>query len=572
MITSEIQSKITTLYGESASQTILKKIEQLLQNYGDMSREDTSFLSEKDIFLITYGDSLTSAGLPGFVCLNHFVKSKLEDLISIVHILPCFPWTSDDGFSVVDYRAIHPELGNWDHVDQLAQHVDLCFDFVLNHCSSESHYFKGFLDDDPHYKNFFIELDPDTDTSSVLRPRTLPLIHDYESASGTKYCWTTFSRDQLDINFKNPDVLIEMLDILLFYAKRSARMVRLDAIAYLWKELGTSCAHLTQTHMVVQLFRDILNLAARHLLILTETNVPHKDNISYFGDGSNEAQVVYNFPLPPLILHTLSSQDSTHLTRWAKTIQPISDQTTFLNFTASHDGIGVRPVADILSQKEFDELVELTTRHNGNVSYKNDSDGTPIPYELNINYFDAINNPNDTRVDVETQVDRFMLSQAIVQSLLGMPAIYIHSLLGSRNWLEGVEKTGHNRTINREKLDIEHVINDLDKPTSLRSIVFGRFQKLISVRKNQKAFHPNATQEILDLGPSLFGLKRCDHTVGQTIIAIYNVTQNPQEVVIPDMSSCKDLLSHQSFEPDASGKLSMTLLPYQTFWLDCKSH
>ncbi len=348
--------------------------------------------------------------------------------------------------------------------------------------------------------------------------------------------------------------------------KNGARMLRLDAIAYLWKELGTSCAHLPRTHAVVQLMRAILDKVAPKVLLLTETNVPHQDNISYFGDGANEAQLVYNFPLPPLILHTLTAGDATKLTAWAKTIEPVSGRTTFLNFTASHDGIGVRPAADILLRDEFQKLVDLATAHGGQVSYKTDADGRAAPYELNINWFDAINNPNNSDVDRKTEIQRFLLSQSIALTFLGMPAIYIHSLLGSRNWYEGVSQTGRARSINREKLDLSIIEKTLADSTSLRYQVYQRYRELLRLRRAQPAFTPGATQQIIDLGPALFANRRT--TGNQTLLAIHNVTAAPQTITLNEENLTSvtaefftDLISGNRYD------YPLTLAPFQFLWL-----
>ncbi|MCP4711978.1 MAG: sugar phosphorylase, partial [Planctomycetes bacterium] len=400
----------------------------------------------------------------------------------------------------------------------------------------------------------------------------------FESAGGPKWVWTTFSRDQVDLNFQNPDVLIEMLDVLLFYVERGARVIRLDAIAYLWKEIGASCAHLPQTHTVVKLLRDILDIVAPYVLLLSETNVPHTQNISYFGDGWDEAQIVYNFPLPPLVLYTITAGSAAHLTRWAQTLKPVSARTTFLNFTASHDGIGVRPATDICSADEFQVLIDLAGRHGGTVSNKNDQNGNPIPYELNINYFDALNNPN-AAADAETEIDRFLVSQSIPLVLMGMPAIYIHSLLGSRGWPEGVRQTGHPRTINREKLDLDQVLEQLHPHTgqthlSRRAVVFQRYGEMIKIRRGQKAFHPHASQKVLDLGDPFFAVIRTAVDKTETIFAIHNITSEPQTCTIytslagfPNNIPAEDLFSGETLKSADNGSIQLKLPPYRFMWI-----
>ncbi|MBN1764070.1 MAG: hypothetical protein JW860_02340 [Sedimentisphaerales bacterium] len=578
MVPEPVLDKIQKLYGYDQIPLITDKLLALMDRYRSLKNTDISpFLDEQDIMLITYADSLHQQGMEPLKSMIQFCRLRLQDLIRIIHFLPFFPYSSDDGFSVIDYHQVNPFYGDWSHIRALSEDFHLCFDLVLNHVSASSTYFKGFLKDDPHYRDFFIHLDEHTDTSSVVRPRALPLLHEYQTNSGPKWCWTTFSSDQLDFNFKNPLVLLELLDILLFYVSQGARMIRLDAIAYLWKELNTSCVHLPQTHWVVQLMRDILDSLAPHVLLLSETNFPHEDNISYFGDGNNEAQIAYNFPMPPLVLHTITSGNARHLNQWAASIKPLSDRTTFLNFTASHDGIGVRPAAGILSDREFLSLIDLTLAHNGRVSYKNDENGNPIPYELNINYFDALNNPNDSHLDEESQIDRFLLSQSIALVFLGMPAIYIHSLIGSRNWNAGIDQTGQPRSINREKIDLDLLEQQLMDPGSRRAKIFSRYAHLISLRRGQKAFHPNASQQILPLGDQIFALVRTSIDRKERIVVIHNVTGHSQQINIdPDLlmfplddprPAITDLIEHIQYDPDPSGTYQIILKPYQFLWL-----
>ena len=568
----DIHNKLAILYGPSRASDTLDRITSTLAQYRDRVRSDepNRFLDQRDVLLITYGDSLHASGVSGLEALRRLLTTRCTEAISMVHLLPCFPYSSDDGFSVIDYRRIHPDCGTWSDIAHLADSVELCFDLVINHCSQHSDYFQKFLADDPDYTDFFITVEASMDTSSVLRPRTLPLFHEYQSAHGPIWCWTTFSADQIDWNFSNPAVLCEFVDILLAYAAAGARMVRLDAIAYLWKQAGTSCAHLPQTHLVVQLLRDILDAAESNLLLLTETNVPHAQNISYFGDGHNEAQVVYNFPLPPLLLHTLHRADASVLTRWAGTLKPISPRTTFLNFTASHDGIGVRPAADLLAAEDFDRLVAIATDHGGAVSYKNDQNGTPIPYELNINYFDALNNPSDTSLSIDTAVNRFLLTQSVAMTLIGIPAVYIHSLLGSRNWSQGVAQTHQPRSINRQKLDLHTVLTELDDPATLRAMVFNRYTAMLSCRRAQGTFSPLALQDILDYGPAFFIVRR-ESSDGQIIVAVHHVTAQGRALSLPmslfgDAATITDLLTDHEF-PASNGQFTFDLPPYSVLWL-----
>lgn len=524
-------------------------------------------VSERDVMLITYGDTLYEQGVPPLRALDTFVTERLQGVISTVHILPFFPYSSDDGFSIIDYKAVNPALGTWDDVARIGERFKLMFDAVINHISAQSDWFQRFKAGDPAYRDFFISVDPATDLSDVVRPRNLSLLTPVETARGIEHVWTTFSADQIDLNFAHPEVLLRVIDALLLYVSKGMSFIRLDAIAYLWKEPGTSCIHLWQTHEVVKLIRAILDEVAPHVAIITETNVPHAENVSYFGDGTDEAQLVYQFSLPPLVLHTFATEDATALSTWAASLEKVSEQTTFFNFTASHDGIGVRPAEGILSPEQINVLVGRARAHGGDVSFKANSDGTQSPYELNINYFDALSDP-DSDEPCSVQVKRFIASQAIQLVFMGMPGIYIHSLLGSRSWREGVQQLGHLRAINRQKLDAQQVTRALDNPGTLRAQVFSAYLDIIQKRISERAFHPNGPQTVVMLNPQVFALLRESPDGTEHILALHNVANAPVTVTLvhpdlPERSGWRDVLSGVHVDSQAQ----VTLDPYQVMWL-----
>ena len=552
-------SHLTFLYGVARAPRLLERVEQLLANYRTRIKPRDGTLTERDTILITYGDQVQTQNEKPLQALNKFCEKYLTDIVSGIHILPFYPWTSDDGFSVVDYRQIDPALGAWDDISAM-QDFRLMFDGVINHISSQSEWFQGFLHDDLHYRDYFITIDGEPDLSQVVRPRALPLLTAFETPSGEKKVWTTFSADQIDLNFKNPEVLLEILDILLMYIERGTTFIRLDAIAYLWKEIGTTCIHLPQTHHVIQFLRAALNEVAPHVQLVTETNVPHADNISYFGDGYNEAQLVYNFALPPLTLHTFHTGDAHILSDWARTLTLPSDKTTFFNFLASHDGIGLNPARGILSSTDIDSLVEKTLAHGSLISHKQNSDGTQSPYEMNINYFDALSDPYGNE-SLDLQVDRFIAAQAIMLALVGVPGIYFHSLFGSRSWIEGVQQTGRNRTINREKLPLNELQNQLADENSLRSKVFTRYAQLLKARNSTSAFDPHGTQKILDIHHAIFAVERISPDETSRTLCLHNVSAQKISFAI-NYELATDLLTGQSLQVS-----NIKLEPYQILWV-----
>jgi len=553
-----LSGRLERIYGKERAPGIRCAIEELLERHAGAIAPRARGWSEADALLITYADSITGPEAP-LRTLHRFLREQMGGLLSFVHLLPFYPFTSDDGFSVTNFRAVRGELGGWEDVEAMAADYRLVFDGVINHASASGVYMKGYCSGDSRYRDFFLALDPSTDTSSVLRTRNLPLLHDYATSEGVKWLWTTFSRDQVDLNYANPRVLIEMLDVLLFYARRGATMIRLDAIPYLWKEQGTSCAHLPQTHELIRLMRDVLTEAAPHLLLLTETNVPHRENISYFGDRGDEAQMIYNFSLPPLIVWSLLKGDARVLSRWAAGLELVGENATYLNITATHDGIGMRPTEGLLSEPERAELVRLARERGGDVTGKRNADGSISPYELNLSYFDAINDPR-ANPGVETELARYLLSQAIPMALIGMPGVYIHSLLGSRNDLEGVRRTGRARSINRAQLDLETLCAELADPGSLRARVLSGYRHLLRTRAGESAFHPGAAQEVPDFGSAVFAVLRTNRETGRRVLALHNVSGENVNVTLPWAGT--DRLDGARCPAG-----SLRLAPYQVRWI-----
>ncbi|MBN2289940.1 MAG: sugar phosphorylase [Candidatus Glassbacteria bacterium] len=561
--TQKIEALLAKIYGPGGGEAAWQKLRPVLEKYPRLPAGRQGYFGREDVMLITYGDSLLRQGEPPLETLGSFAREHLGGVFSAVHILPFFPYSSDDGFSVIDYKEVDPGLGTWEEVRKISGDFALMFDLVLNHISARSPWFASYLAAEPGFGDLAIEVAPGTDLSRVVRPRALPLLTGFTKKSGELVSlWTTFSADQVDLNFGSPDVLARMVDVLLFYVHQGASYIRLDAIAYLWKKIGTSCIHLPETHQVVRLFRLILDLEAPGVVIITETNVPHRENISYFGDGADEAQMVYNFTLPPLLLYTFINQDATLLSSWAGSLQPVSDRTTFFNFTASHDGIGVRPLEGIMPQSEIETLAEAVRRNGGMVSCRRNPDGTESPYELNVSYVDALRNTGPDGRD-SLLAERFLASQSVPLVLPGMPAVYIHSILGSRNWSEGVRRTGRARTINREKLQADEVLSLLADPGSFRARVFHPYCRLIRTRAVQEAFHPRAACSILHAGPQVFAVKR--EAAGQAIYALTNVSASAADVNLPASGipgGLTDLVSGRRAVPDL-----LELAPYQVAWL-----
>ncbi len=563
-----IEEKLTFIYGEKRSKKIITEIEKLLKKYYknfSFQNKKKIFLNEKDVVLITYGDNIQATNKNPLQSLFKFADEYIDQTINIIHILPFYPYSSDDGFSVIDYKKVNPALGNWKDIEDIGQKFNLMFDLVVNHISSESIWFKEYLKGNPKYDDYFISVDKNTDLSSVTRARTHLLLTKFKRKGEEIYLWTTYSPDQIDINFANENVLLEIIDVILFYASKRARVIRLDAIGHIWKKLGTTCINLKETHYIIQLIRIVLDEIFPDTILLTQTNVPHKENISYFSNGYNEAQLVYQFALPLLVLHTFYTGDASRLLEWASRLKNVSDKTAFFNVLATHDGLGVVPVKAILTDKEITDIADNIKERGGYISYKTAEDGSKKPYEMNITYYSAI---ADSKNSEELNIKKFLASQAIILSLLGIPGIYIHSLFGTENYLEEVEETGHKRTINRKKFQYNKLKEDLANSDSREHKIFTEFIKLIHKRKSEKAFHPNGKQEVLFLKKGIFSLLRTSADGKEKIITLHNVTNNMQKFCFKknqyglNKKEYFDIISEKIIDIE-----KISLKPYQIMWL-----
>ena len=566
-----VKPLLDKLYEREKIPTILEKIFFLLQDrFASSWNEDLNKWSENNVQLITYGDSIVNNNNnkeKPLTTLELFLEKHLDDTVTGIHILPFSPYSSDDGFAVIDYLQVEPKLGDWEDIRRISQNFNLMVDLVINHVSSQHHWLQQFKQGKKPGCDYFVEVDPRINLSEVVRPRSSPLLTKIETIEGEKYIWSTFSEDQIDVNFTNPDVLIEYIKILLFYVDIGAKFIRLDAVGFLWKKIGTPCIHLPETHYVIRLLREILQAIDPRVALITETNVPNRENLSYFGNR-NEAHMIYNFSLPPLLLNALLQGKSEHLKTWMMRMPPVPIGCAYFNFTASHDGIGMRPAEGLLAEQEYLTLIERMQDFGGKISWRTKPDGSESPYEVNISWFDAMK--GTAKGEDEWQIQRFICSQTIMMSLEGIPAFYIHSLLATANHHEDVAKTGKNRAINRRKWDYDELERLLSEPNSPQFIVVQELSRRIKIRRRQKAFHPNATQYTLHpLNQSLFAFWRQSIYREQSIFCINNLSDRLQQLSLNDLNlyNTEDWYDLIGDRPIRNIYGNLLLKPYQSLWV-----
>ncbi len=553
-----LEELLRLIYPKHDISALIDRVEKLKTEYASKISKERFSLTERDVVLITYGDQLNGEEQNRLTTLHSFLDKYIKHCINSIHLLPFYPYTSDDGFSVVNYTQVNPDIGTWNDIQNMAKDYHLMFDAVINHMSQKSDWFQGYLNDQPDFKQYFIDADPSDDWSKVIRPRTSPLLHAFSSKSKqTKNIWTTFSQDQVDLNYSNPDVLISILAVLLEYIDKGAILLRLDAIGFLFKKPGTTCIHLEETHAIIKVIRLVIKDLAPQVVLVSETNVPHKENMSYFGNGTDEAHMVYNFTLPPLLAYSILKGSTQTFSKWTKSLSLPSEETCFINFTASHDGIGVRPLTGILPEEEGKLLIEAAVANGGLISYRSMPNGNKSPYEINCNYLSLLFGKEKSE---KLAIKRMILAQAVMLSFPGVPSFYFHSLFGSTNDIEGVSKTGMNRSINREKLDVDTLENELDEENGLRATIFNELKNMIQCRIMQKAFSPTASFKVLDMEEGLFVLQRTAALNEQKILCIYNFTSEERKITFPD-GAFNELLSNEI----VSGEIELN--SYEFKWL-----
>lgn len=565
-----VSQQLATIYGDGSvsadSEQLAAELLAIMRLAPDQAPPATyaNHWDQRTALVITYADSILAAGEKPLHTLKHWMDQHAQGCLTGLHILPFYPFSSDDGFAVIDYLQVNEPLGDWEDVLDIGAKYDLMADLVINHCSGSSEWFRNFLRDEEPGRDYFVTASPQDDLSAVVRPRTSPLLREVDTVRGKRHVWCTFSHDQIDLNFRNVEVLKRMLEIVRHYLDHGVRIFRLDAVAFLWKEPGTPCLNLRETHEIVRLLRTLVEHARHDAVLITETNIPNQENLSYFGNA-NEAHCVYNFSLPPLLLNTLVTGDCAYLKQWMMSMPPAQLGTAYFNFVASHDGIGLRPAEGLLSDEELQTLITTMRSFGAHVSYRALEGGENKPYEINIALFDALQ--GTVEGPDELGVPRFICAHAIMLGLEGIPGIYIHSLLGTRNDYERQQRTGHNRSINRHQWDSAELEACLADPASTHAQVFSTLRELLSLRQRQAAFHPNATQFTLHLGNQLFGYWRQSADRRQSIFCISNISAQPQQLNLTEINLIEyehwtDLISGE----DCNGAF-MQLAPYRTVWI-----
>ena len=562
----KISSILRTIYKPSLNERdidhLKDQIIQIIKKFNQNNSKKKLTISEKTSLVICYGDNINSNQKSSIQVFQNFFKKNLKKYFNAIHFLPFYPSSSDSGFAVKDHYKIEKRIGNWSDIKKISKSSHVMADIVINHSSARGLWFKNFLKKKRPGKDYFLTVNSKFNTSKVVRPRDHKLLKKIDIFGKSDFLWRTFSADQIDLDFKNPSVLLRFIKIMVHLVSNGVTIFRLDAIAYLWKKNGTNCINLKQTHEIVKLLRLISNLLNVETIIITETNLPEKENLSYFGKN-DEANWIYNFSLPPLLIHAFLFENSSYLNKWSKKLPNAKLQNSYLNFIASHDGIGMRPTEGILNERSLNNFLKRLKKNGSKFSYRKVQNKSKKVYEANITVFDALKK-SDTDPNGKFFLERYIAAHAIMISFEGVPAIYFNSLFGKSNDEAKYVITGNNRDINRYKWSYENITKKLNDKNSKQSIFYQNLGKLLEIKRKQKAFHPNAKRLNINLGSKLFCFKRTSLDKKQTIISITNCSSVDQYPKLnKKYSKWKNIINPKINSLNKSFKLK----PFETMWL-----
>ena len=570
----ELKISLREIYHEHSEQEINSVWSQLLQildpyyvNSDNKKLENESIWDSSSVVLITYPDAIYRKDESTLKTLAEFLENRLSGISSVIHILPFLPSTSDGGFAVSNYEEIDETFGNWNDLKNLSGKHKIMADLVLNHVSSSHPWVLQFMKSDEPGSSYIVSPSRTDAWEEVIRPRNSSLFTKIKTNNGFKNVWTTFGPDQIDLNWSNPNIFLEFLHLLVRYINNGAEWIRLDAIAFIWKEPNTTCLHLNKVHLIVKLLNRCLKIIKQTAVLITETNVPEEENLSYLIDG-NEANLAYNFTLPPLLLEAIYTGETNLLNNWLSDWNELPASTSLLNFTSSHDGIGLRALEGIMEEKRIHNLLVESEKRGGLVSHRRMSNGQDQPYELNISWWSAMSNCGS---DITLfQFERFLLSQVFTLSLKGVPALYLPSILASPNDIDTFRKTGQRRDLNREKFEANKLLvllKNFDSPAS-KNISY--LSHIIKVRSRLSSFHPEAYMKCLYTNiENIVVIKR--GLKDESVYVICNFSEKYLNLSILNDINSIELSANKRLIDNITGSLinadKLELKPYQVVWV-----
>lgn len=443
---------------------------------------------ENKIMLITYADSMGQ----NLKDLKEVLDTHFKKAVGGVHILPFYPSSADRGFAPLTYKEVEPKFGDWTDIEALKENYYLMFDFMVNHISKQSEYFKDFqrYKDDSKYSDFFIRYhdfwedgeptEEEVDLIYKRKPRAPSIEVEFKDGTAEKI-WCTFDKEQLDLNMESEVVKEFIKENLKFLADKGASIIRLDAFAYAIKKAGTSCFFIEpDIWELLDYCKDILT--EKDVEILPEIHEHYSIQLKIAEKG----HPVYDFSLPMLLLHSIYSSNSRRLRDWLKKC-PDNQYTTL----DTHDGIGVVDVKDLMTDQEIEATREMLYKQGSNVKkvYSSEAYDNLDIYQINCSYYSALGNDNDS----------YLLARAVQFFAPGIPQIYYVGMLAGENDIELLEETKVGRNINRHYYSKAEIDKEVKRPVVQKLIKLMEFRNYYSAFDGDYIIHDSESEEILKI-------------------------------------------------------------------------
>lgn len=609
-----IYSLFNVLYGkrDDCKVQMQKLVETMARQYilrpdhlkqGDREREDDHnwFLSQKWVGMAQYPDGYAK----NLSELQQRVHYFLELGVNMVHLMPmmvCPQGASDGGYAVSDFRQINRRFGSLEDLEKLAgefhRHgILLTLDVVLNHTSNEHEWAQKAREGDVKYQDYYYIFEsrevPD------MFERTMPEVFP-ETSSGNftwdevmgKWVMTVFNNYQWDLNYSNPAVFTEMLDIILYWANKGADILRLDAVAFLWKKIGSICQNEREAHLVLQLMKDCCQVTAPGVLFIAEAIVAPVEIAKYFGEdaiNAKECEIAYNASLMALLWDAVATKNAKLLTQGIKSLPDKLERATWLNYVRCHDDIGLGYDDNDIRAVDYDPqahrqfLVDYFTGKYGDSSARglpfghNDKTGdTRISGSLAslVGLEAALESGDQEEIDIAIKV--ILLLHGIIMSFGGIPLLYYGDEIGTLNdssYLEDPAKANDSRWTHRPRINWEKA-ELRNTPGTIEQRLFTALKKMIAVRKEIAAFADFNNRELLDVGnPHLFVFARFEYNQPtRRILVVANFDNDPQHLNLEDLGrkayfrngAIRDLYSG---DKPAMFNEDLVIPPYQFYWL-----
>lgn len=609
-----IYSLFHYLYGErdDFEDQLLRLVETMARQYMDRSvnfkakdidreKNHNWFLEQKWVGMALYTDGFAN-NLQGLNNKLHYFQELGINMIHIMPILQCPEGKSDGGYAVSDFRRVDKRIGTNDDLRELSDSLDkrdilLTLDVVVNHTSNEHEWARRARKGEKKYQDYYYLFDnreiPDMfeETMPEIFPENAPGNFTWDEDMN-KWVMTVFNDYQWDLNYSNPSVFIEMLDIILFWSNKGADIIRLDAVAFLWKKIGSVCQNEREAHLILQLMKDCCQVTVPGVLFIAEAIVAPVEIIKYFGEdaiNAKECEVAYNATLMALLWDAVATKNAKLLYQGLRSLPDKLERATWLNYIRCHDDIGLGfDDADIqaVGYEPINHRKFLIEYYTGNFS---DSDARGFPFGLNPKTGDArISGSLASLVGLETALEsgdpnrienaiqHILLLHSLILSFGGIPLLYYGDELGTLNdcdFLNDEHKSHDSRWTHRPNFDWEKAESRHQSGT-IQQKIFDSTKKMIAIRKEITAFADFNNRELIHVENShLFVFSRyiLTRTTGSVLVVV-NFDAHPQYLDM-EHPNIKSILSYGSIIDLLSGesptmfKGQLVIPPYHYYWL-----